>query len=1796
VDGGIGYGVPPKGPTGETPNAFAPLTVGRLPRGVAVQPASTGDIVSLQPTPYNVQPSFEAFPNEPLQLPAGVQSTVEAQTGALREHHDLVSYQANGATRQWTLTYDSLSADPRPIYYFDAANLDQLKSMKSDTRRMVVRLSAKLGDKSFDLPGLDPAQATSLGLLGNENFFQLPTTMSKDESYGAGLQIDLSDGQSGVYTFTLDYGVEELRNGEYSGGRMVTQKAPVGVLNATKSAFGAGWGLAGQFEIFPGDGGVLLADGTGRMQIFLAPANYGDPFTPLVRDNSVLRQEPDGRFTWTKIDGTVFRFDHFNKLETITDRNNNITTFVYEPTSGGSERLVAIRDFGPGGQSNPALTTTFSYSGGSGGAGGGGAGGGAGDRVRVITDPAGRRTLLDYDANGNLTRITDPDGTFRTFDYGEASKDQEHLLVKQTHKRGNDPHDPLYQNDFETIRYDDATHRVTGGMRVDKKEFTLTPSQQFAAADLTKSADPKTAPTLFTLSRKGLTDPPTDAAIIAQNAVNGTPRSTEATKYLSQATYVDFRGISDTYGLGPQGNFQKLNDPKQPGISYAQSLDGAKLATVRPVSLADGLYTRVVTTFDLYQNVLAVTDYPDGPNSTRGATKTYHYDTSKFYRLDRSVDEIGRVTENVLDAFGNILSTTITDPQAPAFEPHSTTTQFTYYVGGQLHTSLDPNGNTTTYVYDTYGRLTDVQYVDGTEHYEYDDLTGNVSVFVDANDNRTEYEYDLMNRLTETRTFVLDEHGSRVVYTVHTDYDSAGNPTSSKDRNNVWTDFTFDALQRPLTKVEARGTSTEYVTHFGYEAASNPAAYKDVIPVDKTYSYRWVQLPRAIDENNPSGFVTTEVYDKDNLLIRAYDTLGRMTKNTYDDANQLIRSENTATGGVTTMTRDGRGRITKLTGPTVEVVRTRWDDVNRASQVRVENDGRDQVTEVLAFSLFDQPALSRDAEGHLKKFEHDAAGNLVRQTDAADSSQPFVTEYFYEDGRNRITKAIAGGTAVTRYEYLPGGQLKMVTDALGHSTTYAYDGMNRQIETVDAEGFKTETLYDGVGNVVATIDPRGLGDRASTTYRTTYVYDPHNRLWQTIDPLGNTTVYRYDAAGNRIDVIDARSGFHPHDPDEDTGAAYKTHSVYDRANRLIEVHYPAGPNDLADNITVYRYDETDHVSLMVDGRAGGYAGTGTYSTEYHHDASGRLRWSKQWVAAGEFQTTTYKYDQVGNVLDLVDYRGVESSTRYSYDKLNRVVTETHAPDTAEQSAKTTEYHPLGMVAATVLDAPLDAIHDRTEYLYDALQHLQSVKVAAQSGLLSAETKYVYDAVGNLKSVTDPRGDFYTTHYTYYDNNRRKTASGPTGTPTQSTDYVVTYQYDEAGHLKSATDPRNADWKTRYTYDAAGRTTTVTNAQDETTTYTYDAVGNRIAEVDPRGGGDPDNAEFSTSYGFDGLNRVISVTTPPHTTTEIDGARGGATTWSIYDAVGNLVKSVGARAAVESWSAARSATEYVTTSEFDGVNRRTAAVDSENNRTEWKYAVDGSSTTIVDPRSFDARYGGQFTTKYEYDRLGHLKRETTSAGLHGNDEPPIVRDMHYDALGNLRTEEDGRGSQFTTTYKYDPQFRVIEVDVPGGTAEAPLPPLVTQFGYDLAGNRTSVTDPRGSYYTTTFEFNAHNLVVGKTVPTGSEAHPGLPSTWRYEFDAAGNMVSELDPRGPYYTTTYVYDAAGRLSDKYVPLGDPDQNPQAPGHWHYGYDLAGNLTLQVSPRVDAVTAQHFEQRWTFNAENQVIESTDANHQIT
>ncbi len=52
------------------------------------------------------------------------------------------------------------------------------------------------------------------------------------------------------------------------------------------------------------------------------------------------------------------------------------------------------------------------------------------NRLRTITDPAGRTTTFQHDDEGNLITITDPDGSLRQFGY-----DNRHRLIAQSNKR-----------------------------------------------------------------------------------------------------------------------------------------------------------------------------------------------------------------------------------------------------------------------------------------------------------------------------------------------------------------------------------------------------------------------------------------------------------------------------------------------------------------------------------------------------------------------------------------------------------------------------------------------------------------------------------------------------------------------------------------------------------------------------------------------------------------------------------------------------------------------------------------------------------------------------------------------------------------------------------------------------------------------------------------------------------------------------------------------------------------------------------------------------------------------------------------------------------------------------------------------------------------------------------------------------------------------------------------------------------------------------------------------------------------
>jgi YD repeat-containing protein len=124
-----------------------------------------------------------------------------------------------------------------------------------------------------------------------------------------------------------------------------------------------------------------------------------------------------------------------------------------------------------------------------------------------------------------------------------------------------------------------------------------------------------------------------------------------------------------------------------------------------------------------------------------------------------------------------------------------------------------------------------------------------------------------------------------------------------------------------------------------------------------------------------------------------------------------------------------------------------------------------------------------------------------------------------------------------------------------------------------------------------------------------------------------------------------------------------------------------------------------------------------------------------------------------------------------------------------------------------------------------------------------------------------------------------------------------------------------------------------------------------------------------------------------------------------------------------------------------------------------------------------------------------------------------------------------------------------------------------YGYDEAGNRTSVTDPLGNH--TDYAYDAVNELTQVTDQRGNATaltYDVLNRLWKvtppaagatgtlesaYDYDADGNLAARTDPKG--HATTWVYDLDGRLTQRTTPAGT----------WNYGYDANGNPKALETP---------------------------------
>ncbi len=164
-----------------------------------------------------------------------------------------------------------------------------------------------------------------------------------------------------------------------------------------------------------------------------------------------------------------------------------------------------------------------------------------------------------------------------------------------------------------------------------------------------------------------------------------------------------------------------------------------------------------------------------------------------------------------------------------------------------------------------------------------------------------------------------------------------------------------------------------------------------------------------------------------------------------------------------------------------------------------------------------------------------------------------------------------------------------------------------------------------------------------------------------------------------------------------------------------------------------------------------------------------------------------------------------------------------------------------------------------------------------------------------------------------------------------------------------------------------------------------------------------------------------------------------------------------------------------------------------------------------------------------------------------------------------TTADGRALTIT----YNAAGRIWKVTGPGATG---VPARVVTYGYDTAGNLTSVIDTRGKTWVYGYDGNHHLTSI--TSPNG-----GVTTT---SYDGSGKVSWQRDARlkttnfgytdttagADRHRVTRVTDPTGVITDYEYVNGWIRSKTIAPGTaaastWSYTYDLAGNQTSVTDP---------------------------------
>ena len=1085
---------------------------------------------------------------------------------------------------------------------------------------------------------------------------------------------------------------------------------------------------------------------------------------------------------------------------------------------------------------------------------------------------------------------------------------------------------------------------------------------------------------------------------VTTRTVGGTVLSSSVSTYANQTTaYVETRPGGSTWNYST--HFPYLSEK----VEQSFELDGSLVSTV----------TTRQSGYDAYGNVGQVEVITSAGGETYSKVTTNTYDNV----IDVDKWHLGRLREATVvhthndgstetrksafnyDPVTGLLVDEIIEPDQPAYR-QLTTYEYDAF-GNKVKTHVSADGlttRTTTSGYDPSGRFaTNVENALGhSETRTFDPATGKALSLTGPNGLTTQWDYDNWGRVTRelradgtdtttTRAWVdgSDPNAPAAAYYQVTTQTSGSAPSTTY----------YDQLGRVIRKLStgfdgrAIYQDTEYDAQ-GREARSSLPYFKD----DPSY---WVvnhydAVNRVIKKtfDTGKGTVTTDI---------SYQGLTTVETNTL---GQVKRTTKNALGKVALVEEEAGGKLTYAYDAIGNLLRTHQHDEANAKVVTTE----------LWYDVRGRKTAMQDPSMGYWTYTHNAFGELVSQTDAKDQT----TTMHYDALGRMISRTEPEGQTVWTYDTATKGIGKLhkveqfdSQSTLIYAQTHSYDSLGRDssnVTTFDGKTFNTSVDYDANSRIAKTWGANG--------FETENLYNEHGYLVAKRSP--STQIGDYDAQHLASLYDEATTSAQAA---LDSAANLITQRDYFAAKAAEytamagqEQTFAAGSPQLSNGRTYPSYTDTEGAIYLEASWIYIFVGEPLTPipiapTHYKLVANAQGQWDVTEITDTTWQALKPSLTDAGQQATISDFNGDGAVGFYLTDG---VAGSPYAGLPAELVAELQAAAAASHQAATLLDTQIDNALALAEQLIvvagslaDRLEQTELWVEASGADTLDAMLAdpstitwwraTSRDAAGRLTGHRTGNGLVTIADYDRATGQLNTIQSGfGYGTLVRQLDYV----YDGLDNVLARHDVVQGVSET-FGYDTLNRLTTshVSGTIDgipyqDTTTYAYDALGNLTYKSD------------IGSYLYGDAAKTVG-NAGPHAL-----HRAGSDDY-VYDANGSITSGGGRTVTWSSFNKPTSFQKGDTVIQFHyGPNRN-----------RYKKTVGGligtDETTLYLGKSYERieKAGGEVSHKHFIYAEGQL----AAIHIEHEDQQGVIdptrdetRYLHRDALGSIDTITDGQG--------------------------------------------------------------------------------------------------------------------------------------------------------------------------------------------